>query len=194
MDQYRCPPEELPFELYRIQYPGSRTLRTDEGLVASDTTTSFGDSELERILFKRAMENHFTWGYRGRSPFISLFSDRDHAESWGCEEPWCGSSPHREEWSLYTIDTCLLGDIYVFKVSKLVDDLGVRIPERAKQHVGGSYICLHREPARAILEEKAASDVKYCESPSSVEAITNLLQFRNTGIATSAGSLLTSCP
>ena len=70
----------------------------------------------------------------------------------------------------------MLEGIYVFKVSRLVDALGVRIPESAKQHERGSYICLHRVPAHAILEEKAGSDVKYCELPSSIGIIANLLQ------------------
>ncbi|KAI0415741.1 hypothetical protein F5X98DRAFT_388631 [Xylaria grammica] len=161
MDQYRCRPEELPRNLYRVQYPESQTTRTDEGLKATNTTTFYGNSDYELGLFKQAVENHFTWSYRGRSPFISFFSDREHAENWGCTEPWGGSDPHRDQWTLCTIDTCLLEEIYVFKVSRLVDALGVKIPERAGQHERGSYICLHKVPARAILEEKAGSDVKY---------------------------------
>ena len=153
MNQYRCRPEELPRNLYRVHYSESQTTRTDEGLKAADTTAFYSDSERERGLFKQAVEDHFTWGYRGRSPFVSLFSDRNHAEKWGCAEPWHGSNPHRKQWTLYTIDTSLLEEIYVFKVSRLVDALGVRIPGRAEQHERGSYICLHRVPARAILEE-----------------------------------------
>ncbi|CAG9948786.1 unnamed protein product [Clonostachys rosea f. rosea IK726] len=161
MNQYRCRPEELPPNLYRVQYSESQTTRTDEGLKAVNTTTVYGDSEHERALFKQAVGRHLTWSYRGRSPFVSLFSDRNHAENWGCAEPWRGSKPYREQWTLYTIETSLLGETYVFKVSELVDTLGVRIPERADQHKRGSYLCLHRVPAYAILEERAGRDVKY---------------------------------
>ncbi|KAI3322850.1 hypothetical protein HD806DRAFT_536031 [Xylariaceae sp. AK1471] len=154
--------KELPRNLYRVHYSESQTTLTDEGLEAADTTTFYGDSEREKGLFRQAVEDHFTWGYRGRSPFVSLFSDRNHAENWGCAEPWRGSNSHREQWTLYTIDTSLLEEIYVFKVSGLVDALGVRIPEKAKQHEQRSYICLHRVPAHAILEEKDGIDVRYC--------------------------------
>jgi hypothetical protein len=142
MNEYRCQPEELPHHLYRVHYPESQTTRAEVGFKATDTTTVYGNHDL--CLFKQAVEDHFTWGYRGRSPFISLFSDRDHAEKWGCAEPWLGSNPHREQWSLFTIDTSLLKEVYVFKVSWLVDALGVKIPERAVQHERGSYICLHK--------------------------------------------------
>lgn len=182
MNQYRCRPEELPRSLYRVHYSGSQTTRTDEGLEAADTATFYGDSERERGLFKQAVEDHFTWGYRGHSPFISLFSDRNHAENWGCTEPWRGSNAHREQWTLYTIDTSLLEEIYVFKVSRLVNALGLRIPEKAEQHEQGSYICLHRVPAHAILEEEAGSDVKYCEYLTKhLETITNIIVVRKHG-------------
>uniref|UniRef100_A0A093URP2 DUF7587 domain-containing protein n=2 Tax=Talaromyces marneffei PM1 TaxID=1077442 RepID=A0A093URP2_TALMA len=161
MSEYRCRPEELPHRLYRVHYPESETIRTDVGFKAADTTTVYGNSECDLRLLKQAVEDHFTWGYRGRSPFISLFSDRNHAENWGCAEPWLGSNPHREQWSLFTIDTSLLKEVCVFKVSRLVDVLGVKIPERAVQHERGSYICLHQVPANAILEEMTGSDVKY---------------------------------
>ncbi|KAK5635865.1 hypothetical protein RRF57_011577 [Xylaria bambusicola] len=160
MDQYRCRPEELPRNLYRVQYPKSRTNQSDEGLTAADTTTIYGDSEHQRGLFRLAVENHFTWSYRGASPFISLFSDREHAVSWACSEPWRGSSPHSEDWTFCTISTSLLHEVYVFKVSSLVDELRVKIPEKAEQHKKGGYICLHRVPEHAIIEEQLPRDVK----------------------------------
>ncbi|KAI0891489.1 hypothetical protein F4806DRAFT_304308 [Annulohypoxylon nitens] len=161
MNQYRCQLEELPYRLYRAQYQESQTLRIDVGLEAADTATFYNDSVRERELFKRAVENHFTWGYRGRSPFISLFSDRDHAKSWGNAQPWRGWNRRgKEQWTLCTIDTGLLDEIYVFKVSKIVDVLGVEIPEKAEQHKHGSYICLHRVPTRAIHLEETGSRAK----------------------------------
>ncbi len=87
MDQYRCRPEELPLKLYRVHYAESQTTRTDEGLKAANTTTFYGDSERERGLFKQAVEDHFTWGYRGRSPFVSLFSYRIRLS--GTASSWC---------------------------------------------------------------------------------------------------------
>ena len=49
MNQYRRRPEELPRNLYQVHYSESQTLRTGKRLEAADTTTSFGDSERERI-------------------------------------------------------------------------------------------------------------------------------------------------
>lgn len=162
MEQYCCRLWDLPSFLYRVQYPESQTCRIERGLEAADTTTSFGPGGLDE--FRQAVQNHFTWRYRGRSPFISLFSDRSHAENWGRSEPWRGLNSRIRDWSLHTIDTSLLlGETMVFKLSRLVEDLGVTVPERARQHEHGSYICLHRIPAQAIVQETNGRDIRGCE-------------------------------
>ncbi|KAI0523901.1 hypothetical protein F5B22DRAFT_422226 [Xylaria bambusicola] len=158
MDQYRCPPEELPRYLYRVRYPESQTRHTAEGLTAADTTTVYGDNEHQRGLFRQAVEKHFTSSDRDSSLFISLFSDRDHAENWAYMELW--HSRWSENWTLCTIDTSLLNEVYVFKVSTLVDELRVEIPPQAEQHKKGAYICLHRVPQHAILKEEPVQEVK----------------------------------
>jgi hypothetical protein len=169
MDQYCCRAWDLPSFLYRVQYPESQTSASlAGGLEAADTTTSFGPGELDE--FRQAVQNHFTWGYRGRSPFISLFSDRNHAENWGRSQPWRGSDSHIQDWSLHAIDTSLLGETMVFKLSRLVEDLGVTVPERARQHEHGSYICLHRIPAQAIGQE-TNGDCELLSAPVGNEAL-----------------------
>ncbi|KAI0377670.1 hypothetical protein F5Y04DRAFT_284738 [Hypomontagnella monticulosa] len=168
MDQYRLKPKDLPSWLYRVQYPESQTGRDSEGLFAADMTTAFrGDDPLIRELFKQAVQNHFTWSYRDSSPFISFFSDRRHAINWGRKEPWDSQHTPRLEWALCTIDTCTsqLRGVEIFKVEKLVDVLGVKIPEGARQHQGGAYICLHEIPACAIVQSEPASTIRISTVP-----------------------------
>ncbi len=153
-----CPPNELPSHLYRIHYPQSQTRYiTNEGLLAADTTTTYWSMEV----FGSSVRRHFTWSYRGRSPFISLFSDKSHAKNWGRKEPWLGAEAEQEDdWCLYSIDTALLEDTVVFKLSRLVNFLGLELPEEAEQHIKGGYICLHKISASAIVEVLPGSDVR----------------------------------
>ncbi|MCJ1425256.1 hypothetical protein MMC29_003144 [Sticta canariensis] len=161
MESYRC--SDVPPELYRVDYPGSRTTWTSqEGFKATDTSRTFGGNDL--LDFKRSIEKSFTWSCRDPSPFISLFSDREHAENWGCREPWLGN--HRSErseggWKLYVIDTTeLRRTTLFFKLSSLVRGLSLDIPEMAQQHIEGAYLCLHRIPPAAVAEVRTPAQVE----------------------------------
>ena len=99
MNEYVCSDRDIPSKLYRVHYPGSRTaFSSQQGFTASDTTKTFGSDELDD--FKRAIEKHFTWSYRDPLPFISLFSDQEHAENWGRKEPWRGKEGSKCDWTL----------------------------------------------------------------------------------------------
>ena len=157
MDDYIC--LNLPSELYRVHYSGSRTaFSTEQGFEASDTTTTFGPGELNEL--KQAIEKHFTWGCRDPLPFISLFSDRSHAENWDCKEPWRGYGNSEGDWALHTISTTHLESKNFFKLSDLVEKLYLEIPEGAKQHIHGAFIYLHHIPATAIVEKRSGAEVK----------------------------------
>ncbi|KAG8526158.1 uncharacterized protein KY384_000151 [Bacidia gigantensis] len=155
MDQYIC--SNPPSELYRIQYSQSHTtFSTETGFKAKDTTTTFGFTDETK--FTQAIEKHFTWGNRDASPFISLFSNREHAENWGCKEPW-NHRGGKGDWALCTISTDKLEGMKLFKLSDLVEKLQVEIPERASQHIHGAYICLYGIPASAIIDKTSGTDV-----------------------------------
>lgn len=160
MDGYICSILDLPDELYRVNYPGSRVaFSTEEGFVASDTTKTFDADALDD--FKRAIEKQFAWRCRDRLPFISLFSDREHAENWGRKEPWRGNDSSEGSWSLHIINTVELRNTHkFFKLSDLVEKLSLDIPEGAGQHIRGAFICLHRIPATAIVERRSPAEVE----------------------------------
>ncbi len=158
MESYTC--SDVPPELYRVDYPGSRTTWTSqEGFKATDTSRTFGGKDL--LNYKRSIEKSFTWSCRDPLPFISLFSDREHAENWGCREPWLGN--HRSEggWTLYVIDTIeLRRTTLFFKLSSLVRRLSLDIPRGAQQHIEGAYLCLHRIPPAAVVEKRTPAQVE----------------------------------
>jgi hypothetical protein len=159
MDSYVFCKIDIPIVLYRVNYPGSRTaFSCTEGFSASDTTKVYNTNERE---FKQAIVNQFTWSCRASLPFISLFSDREHAESWGRKEPWRRHKGLSDDRSLHVIDTTKLKDTTrFFKLSDLSEQLDVDLPVRASQHISGAFLCLHRIPIEAIVEERSPGEVK----------------------------------
>ncbi|KAJ2896186.1 hypothetical protein MKZ38_005754 [Zalerion maritima] len=146
----------LPLELYRVSYPGTRTAYSPTtGLTAADTKSTFSASSLDEAKELRlAVEKQFTWTNRNPTPFISLFSDRGHAERWATKEPWLRThAPRQHRWTLHIIDTnMLLASTAVYRLGDLVKILGVDIQGGARAHLGQGVICLHQVPANAITQ------------------------------------------
>ncbi|PSN59607.1 hypothetical protein BS50DRAFT_626560 [Corynespora cassiicola Philippines] len=160
MDQFVYSGAELPDELYRIRYPESKTVFSEaEGFRAADTSRVFGADEVDE--FGEAVGKQFTWGCRERLPFISLFSSREHAENWGRKEMWRYQKDLAREWSLCVIDpTILRASSRIFKLDVLVEKLELKIPKKAEQHIKGAFLCLHRIPKGAIVEERTPQQVE----------------------------------
>lgn len=159
MNVHRFQNALLPIELYRVHYTGSRTtFSPHEGLAAPDTAKIYNDE----VSLGQAIVNQFTWNSRETSPFISLFSDRELAENWALKEPWRGTlrDAREDDWTLFVIDTRLLGDAWLCKVSQLVSAFKLQIPDKAVQHISGSFLCLHRIPVVAIVQERDSEQVK----------------------------------
>ncbi|KJK73966.1 hypothetical protein H634G_10755 [Metarhizium anisopliae BRIP 53293] len=153
MEAYRVPNDKLPRELYRVDYPESRTTyNPGEGFVAGDSAKNYEGDIYDS---KQDIIKQFTWSYRNPLPFISLFSDLEHAENWGLEEPWRDpSSSARGNWTLYVVDTELLVDPTFFRLADLVQRLQLQIPEKAQQPIDGAYLCLQRIPASSIMKHR----------------------------------------
>ena len=162
MEKYILSNEDVPSTLYRIDYPGSRTIYSQVGgFVAADRMKVYeGQKDAE---FRRDIEKQFTWGCRDPLPFISLFSDREHAENWGLRQPWRGNTSHlsHNDWALYVIDTSRLGDTCFMSLRDLVDGLKLILPDKASQHIPGTYVCLHRIPSAAVVERIGPKQVQY---------------------------------
>lgn len=80
-------PSDVPSSLYRVQYGDyMTTYDISEGLEAVDTVTLYddgGDEQEDDTLqeFGDAVEQHLSWDTDYKSIFISLFSQRRHAEN-----------------------------------------------------------------------------------------------------------------
>lgn len=162
MDSVRCSHKELPLYLYRIQGKTTKTqYNPSKGLEARDTTTLFGRTS-GQDKFSEAVYNQFDWDLGGRTQFISFFSDENHAINWGFKlKKWGPRSDSNDDWSILTIDTSCLENTYVFKLSTVIDELGVQIPQKAgAAHKDDAYFCLYRVPPCAIVSMKKGSKLK----------------------------------
>ena len=158
MEKFRRRRAELPANLYRVQYPGCQTALSGNGLQAKETNVTYTEDDMNA--FRESIIKQLTWGHRGDQPYITCFSEKDHAENWACKEPWSHGEYGNESWSLLTIDTELMPETYVFSLKDLVTQLDLALPEMASQHVKGGYLCLHRIPTTAIVYSASAREVK----------------------------------
>jgi hypothetical protein len=97
----------------------------------------------------------FTWSSRVPSPFIAVFSDREHATRWAI-------SCHQREQGQVTlaeVDTSRLTNVRVLKLSTLVQELAIVLAEGAAQHEEGAYLCLRQIPRTAIVSITSASEL-----------------------------------
>ena len=155
MEQYRLDIDCLPSLFYRVQYPTSHTIHDETGLSARGTISSNPDEDE----FKDLVAKAFIWGSDVPSPFIKVFSEKDHAENWALK--WLDVEDER--CSLLTIESCQLDSVKVFKVSTLVNNLGINLPDGALQHKKGAYLCVHRIPARAVCTSESLSSIEASE-------------------------------
>ena len=159
MERYACSPHDIPKNLYRVHYPGAQVHFSPEtGLAARDRTRMFSDDSPDELA--QAIIHQFTWSYRDPLPFISFFSDLEHAQNWGRKTPWSPNGTARY-WTLHTIDTTSIRTTHTFfRLSDIVRRLSVTIPKNARQHIEGAFICLHDIPIGAIQESRTHIEVE----------------------------------
>ncbi|KAF2497842.1 hypothetical protein BU16DRAFT_525432 [Lophium mytilinum] len=136
-------PLSIPSYLYRVDYPGSRTLLTPSGFVAANTTITISST----IALRHHASLHFDWRSRASSPFISLFADRAHAVNWAQ-----AISVLRENVVCYVtqISTAALGPGPIFRAADL---LGAAPGGGGCGQHAGEYLVLWQIPIEACVGE-----------------------------------------
>lgn len=162
MNKFCLSPADVPGTLYRVQYGDSMTTYDlYEGLEADDTATLYddeGDEEEDDTLeeFGDAVERHLSWDTEYESIFISLFSQRRHAENWMLERHTRFGS---RNCTLLQIDTSNLVAFFIFRAEEIVDALSLSIPEAAQASVAREYLIAHYVPSRAIIGSQTVDDI-----------------------------------
>lgn len=163
MNTFCLSPVDVPRYLYRVQYGDSMTTYDiHEGLEAADTVTLYDDGgdeqEEEDTLqeFGDAVEQHLSWDTDYESIFISLFSQRRHAENWMLDRHTRLGS---RNCTLLQIDTAALNDLFIFRAEEILDELSLSIPEAAQASVAREYLIAHYIPPHAIMRSQTVDDI-----------------------------------
>ncbi|KAK5737579.1 hypothetical protein LTR17_006626 [Elasticomyces elasticus] len=154
---------ELPEEFYRVQYHGStiKSPSDGSGLLAADIRTIYNEKDIEG--FRQSVINQFTWKIKNhvKTPYVSVFVDREHAENWARR---MGESTSSSEIKLFIIDTSLLSTQTVYRLETLVKRLNIcenELEAAAWQHEYGAHMVLHHIPLKAIKESRDFGQILY---------------------------------
>lgn len=162
MDMFGLHTDEIPRILYRVQYRKSRTAYwADRGLEARDIDTRYNEEDL--VEFGDAIQRHLNWDRQYTTIFISLFSDRSHAENWMLERH---SRFHDRDCTFLEIDMNSLRDHYVFRAEEIVDTLSLSVPTAAQASIAKEYLVVHHIPPIAVLRRQTVHDITSKRTPS----------------------------
>jgi len=153
MEHLRCRTTDLPKYLYRVQYTNCATRWSTDGLFAVDGSTMYGNNDINALA--ESVERQFNWSNRRVTPWISLFSDYDHAKNWALRS----YDSDGKEFTLLTVDTSRCTAVCTFKLETLRQELNLRIPHGARSHLPGCYLALHRIPDDAIVSVQTHYDI-----------------------------------
>ena len=168
MNRFCLSSADVPGHLFRVQYGECATAYdTDEGLEAADTVTLYDDDDEEEEgeekegndalqEFGNAVERHLSWDTNYQSIFISLFSQRRHAENWMLDRHTRHQS---ENCTLLQISTKALNGFFIFRAKHIVGALSLSIPEAAKASVTREFLIAHYIPPRAIIRSQTVDEV-----------------------------------
>ncbi|KAI0528366.1 hypothetical protein GGR58DRAFT_496221 [Xylaria digitata] len=147
LNTYKC--TYLPETLWRVTHSQSQSRQEPftGDLVASDSDRQISD----KLSLKRAVEEHFNWGSRRPSCFLSVFSSEQHALKWARKRETAIGTVY-----IHEIDTTRLPvGTYVFDAVSLVTSLDIAHP-----HSTNELIFLHRIPGKCLRSTLSLYDIE----------------------------------
>ncbi|KAL4102444.1 hypothetical protein PRIC1_006189 [Phytophthora ramorum] len=137
--QFECTEDQVPERLYRVRYSGNQSLKAR----VKPAFKSEGD-------FKQAVEQHLTWYSCERTPFVSLFANKDHAGTWAQRLLEHGY----HDVVLLEVDASRLGSL--FCVRDLVNRQGVHTTLSERMYED-EFLVLRKIPRRSVLDKTVVS-------------------------------------
>lgn len=125
------------------------------GFAAQDLETVYFDHDEIHTGLSEAVEKHLSWTSIYRSPFISTFADKRHAENWALD--W--SRRHSDlVCDVFEIDPAKLS--YIFHAEELSKNLLLHVPQKAYQNLSDEYLILNHIPEKAIVGHQSTKVIK----------------------------------
>ncbi|KAG8852732.1 hypothetical protein FRB91_006066 [Serendipita sp. 411] len=148
INTYKLRRQEFPITLYGVDYPGSQTAYSEEeGFQADSDFTPYYTTGL-----RNAVEYHLDWQCRIPSPFISTFSNREHARNWA--RTWRENNDNE---MCYIVEMRIKANdgVTVFRLADLVNELDIPTSLHASQY-RSEYLCFRHIPAETVVRVEAA--------------------------------------
>ncbi|CAG8724449.1 2465_t:CDS:2, partial [Acaulospora colombiana] len=156
--------QDYPLTLYRVQYEGCQTRRDRSSNELRATSSAIPQTKSE---LREMVDKHLDWACWEPSPFISLFSDEEHAINWG-------RRLLRRRWGMRNKKFTLLSfqipeqTAMVFSVSDLQTSLGVVTWNGKLAH--DEYLCFGRIPLNWCVESSTHS-LEYSEEDEEITEV-----------------------
>ncbi|KAG8814488.1 hypothetical protein FRC19_001708 [Serendipita sp. 401] len=149
MHPYHLRQEDFPITLYRVHYPGSQTTFSEHfGFQSASNFTPYRTNGL-----RNAVTYHIDWQCNTPSPFISTFSNREHALNWA--RIWRGNH-NLQDCQIVELRILANDGVAVFRLADLVNALGITTTLEPSQY-RSEYLCFHNIPARAVVRTDSVS-------------------------------------
>ena len=146
MEAWAVEPRYVPRKLYRVDYQGTWSRYIPEHGFEAAIFTHPSDLSAYPALIS-SIEDHLNWSSGVLSPFISLFSEKRHAENWA--QIWMNNNPGRACLVFEINGTKLDRVAFLFRPYYMKTRLGAEIDNSwIDPH---ELLCLHHIPEDAIL-------------------------------------------
>ncbi|KAF3169472.1 hypothetical protein EYR41_007687 [Orbilia oligospora] len=153
MDQHRLLSGQKPGLVYRVHYQGSATEYGENGFAAGDRSMI---PSIDKTGFYHMVDEHLRWRSRVLSRFISVFSDRKHAERWA--RVWQGNNMELDH-TVYLVTIKPSEDDVMFSVGEILETRGL---QKGRQR--DEYLFLSRIPVDSVVGvERVFSKDDICE-------------------------------
>ncbi|KIM23818.1 hypothetical protein M408DRAFT_249169 [Serendipita vermifera MAFF 305830] len=148
MESYRH--RELPSTLYRVHHPGAQASYSDD--YGFNAASNFLPLYLTGL--QDAVGNHLDWEHRRfTSPFISTFDNKQHAVRWA--QRWYENNDDNDEMCYImeiNIEEENEDDVIAFRVTELVNRLGLSIPWLKPSQYRSEYLFYRQIPSKVIVD------------------------------------------
>ena len=124
MEAWSVEPRYVPRRLYRVDYEDAMTEYIPGRGFEAAIFVPESELSADPALFIRSIEDHLDWYSEVPSPFISLFSDRWHAENWA--QTW-SKNKEGQAYRVFEIDGTQLDPAFLFRPYIMKTRLGAEI-------------------------------------------------------------------
>lgn len=146
INSYQLGREAFPLTIYRVDYPEARaTYSHQRGF------QSAGNFTPQRVNgLRNSVAYHLDWSCRKKSPYISAFGIKQHAENWARNY-----SERNGYGTCEIVEICIeeADNVIVFRVADLVRSLNIFTPLQPSQY-RSEYLCFRHIPSEAIVRRE----------------------------------------